>query len=122
MQVLLALVGPMDRLHDGVVGSAGVFFFIYYTKNTSALFCGMEGGLEPDDEKWKWKWKWRGNMSLISLEWDAAKLLLREVECPITVRLPPIIDNRPWRKADGGWRRLGNLGCGCAANAEGLAC
>lgn len=79
--------------------------------------------MEPDDEKWKWKWKWRGNMSLISLEWDAAKLLLmREVECPITVRLPPIIDNRPWRMADGGWRRLGNLGCGCAANAEGLAC
>lgn len=29
MQVLLALVGPMDRLHDGVVGSAGVFFFLF---------------------------------------------------------------------------------------------
>lgn len=49
-------------------------------------------------------------------------LLLRKDECPITVILPPIIDNRPWRMADGGWRRLGNLGCGCAANAEGLAC
>lgn len=76
-------------------------FFIYLLyENTSALFGGMEGGLEPDDEKWKWKW--RGNMSLISIEWDAAKLLPREVERPITVRLPPIIDNRPWRMADGG--------------------
>lgn len=97
MQVLLALVGPIDRLHDGVVGSAGVFF-IHYTRTRLLCSVGWREGLEPDDEKWKWKWKWRGNMSLISL----LMLLLSEVECPITVRLPPIIDNRPWRMADGG--------------------
>lgn len=45
MQVLLALVGPMDRLHDGVVGSAGVFFLFIIREH----LCGMEGGLEPDD-------------------------------------------------------------------------
>lgn len=95
MQVLLALVGPMDRLHDGVVGSAGVFFFYLLYENTSALFCGMEGGLEPDDEKWKWKWKWRGNMSLISLEWDAAKLLRYYLLSSTTGR-------GGWRMADGG--------------------
>lgn len=39
MQVLLALVGPMDRLHDGVVGSAGVFFSIYYTR--TRLLCSV---------------------------------------------------------------------------------
>lgn len=41
MQVLLALVGPMDRLHDGVVGSAGVFFlFIIREHVCSALWDG----------------------------------------------------------------------------------
>lgn len=41
MQVLLALVGPMDRLHDGVVGSVGVFFlFIIREHVCSVLWDG----------------------------------------------------------------------------------
>lgn len=43
MQVLLALVGPMDRLHDGVVGSAGVsFLFIIIREHVCAVL--WDGG------------------------------------------------------------------------------
>lgn len=42
MQVLLALVGPMDRLHDGVVGSAGVFFLFIIREHVCAVL--WDGG------------------------------------------------------------------------------
>lgn len=47
MQVLLALVGPMDRLHDGVVGSVGVFFFIYYTRTRLRCSVGWREAWSP---------------------------------------------------------------------------
>lgn len=47
MQVLLALVGPMDRLHDGVVGSAGVFLFIYYTRTRLRCSVGWREAWSP---------------------------------------------------------------------------
>lgn len=47
MQVLLALVGPMDSLHDGVVGSAGVFFSIYYTRTRLRCSVGWREAWSP---------------------------------------------------------------------------